>query len=66
VTPAKPYHVNFPFQREFKNIHPSERFYEVVGHRDGPVVARFYFYDEDTMDLAIAEARALEEKNRGP
>lgn len=66
MTPAKPYHINFPFNRFFKDIAPNDRFYEVVGHRDGPVVARFYFYDEETMDAAIAEARALEEKNRGP
>lgn len=39
MKPSKPFHINPPPERPSQ----SQAFYEVVGHRDGPVVARFPF-----------------------
>jgi hypothetical protein len=61
---ARPYHVNFPQQYADGSYPATQMFYEVVGHRDGPVVARFYFTeDESSREEALAEAKALCERS---
>lgn len=54
---ARPYHINFPYQ--YANGTYRDDNYEVVGHRDGPVVARYYFTDEATRQAALAAAEKL-------
>lgn len=66
MSPARPYHVNHPWRRADGSCAESDQFYEVVGHRDGPVVARFYFYPDDpeTEKSALDSANALAECNK--
>ena len=55
MKPSEPFHLNLP------NI-SSQDDYEVVGHRDGPVVARFPFVKEDpeSREAALRNARLLQ------
>lgn len=50
---ARPFHINHPRRYADGTVAESERFYEVVGHRDGPVVAIFFFSDKESEELAL-------------
>lgn len=66
MSPSRPYHINHPWRRADGSCAESDRFFEVVGHRDGSVVARFYFYPDDpqTEVDALANAEALRNANQ--
>lgn len=66
MSPARPFHISHPHFYADGTVHENDRYYEVVGHRDGPVVARFYFYPDDpkSQDEALAEAESLRDRNK--
>ena len=66
MSPSRPFHINHPNAYVDGTVHEDNRFYEVVGHRDGPVVARFYFYPDDpeSQKQALAEADSLVARNK--
>lgn len=65
MSPSRPYHINHPHRYADGSVHEDDQYYEVVGHRDGPVVARFYFYPDDpeTEKQALKEAESLRDRN---
>ena len=66
MSPSRPLHINHPHAYVDGTVHKDNRFYEVVGHRDGPVVARFYFYPDDpeSQKQALTEADSLVARNK--
>lgn len=66
MSPSRPYHINHPHHYANGSVHKDDQYYEVVGHRDGPVVARFYFYPDDptSKGTALADANALIAANK--
>lgn len=52
MKPARPFHINTPRQRA--NGEYVQEDFEVVGHRDGPVVARFPFDPKDSESVGQA------------